>query len=46
MVRIHDYMIEPYAGAGIGAFWAKLSDSAGSDTAVAPGVNVLGGFQF
>lgn len=46
MVRYPGYMIEPYAGAGIGAFWAKLSDSAGSDTDVAPGLNVLGGFRF
>ncbi len=46
MVRYPGYMIEPYAGAGIGAFFAKLSDSAGSDNDVAPGVNLLAGIRF
>ncbi len=46
MVRFPGYMIEPYAGAGIGAFFAKLSDSAGSDNDVAPGANLLAGVRF
>ncbi len=46
MVRYPGYVVEPYAGAGIGAFWAKLSDSAGSDTDMAHGVNVLAGLRF
>ena len=44
--RFPGYYIEPYAGAGIGAFWARISDSAGSDNDVSPGVNALGGFRF
>ncbi len=44
--RFPGYSIEPYLGPGIGAFWAHLSDSAGSDNDIAPGVNALGGFRF
>ena len=40
------YYEEPYVGAGIGAFWARISDSTGSDNDVSPGVNALGGLRF
>ncbi|MEC4681353.1 MAG: outer membrane beta-barrel protein [Nitrospirota bacterium] len=44
--RFPGYSVEPYLGPGIGAFWAHLSDSAGSDNDIAPGVNALGGLRF
>jgi len=46
ILRVPGYHVEPYVGAGIGAFWAHLSDSAGSDNDIAPGVNALGGLRF
>jgi len=44
--RFPGYSVEPYLGTGIGVFWAHLSDSAGSDNDIAPGVNALGGLRF
>jgi len=46
MFRFPGYYVEPYVGAGIGAFWARLSDSSGKDSDVAPGVNGLVGSRF
>lgn len=46
MFRVPGYYVEPYAGAGIGAFWARLSDSTGSDNDIAPGANLLAGVRF
>ncbi len=46
MFRFPGYYIEPYVGAGIGGFWAKLSDSSGSDKDFSPGANILGGVRF
>ena len=46
MFRFPGYYVEPYAGIGIGAFWARLSDSTGSDNDIAPGANILGGVRF
>ena len=46
MFRVPGYYVEPYVGAGIGAFWARISDSTGSDNDVSPGVNALGGLRF
>jgi len=46
MFRFPGYYVEPYAGVGIGAFWAHLSDDTGADNDVAPGANILGGFRF
>jgi len=43
MFRVPGYYVEPYVGAGIGAFLARISDSTGSDNDVSPGVNALGG---
>jgi len=46
MFRFPGYYVEPYAGIGIGAFWARISDSTGSDNEIAPGANILGGLRF
>jgi len=46
MFRVPGYYVEPYVGAGIGAFWAHISDTTGSDNDVSPGVNALGGLRF
>jgi opacity protein-like surface antigen len=46
MLRVPVYVVEPYVGAGISVFFARLSDSGGSDNDIAPGVNALGGLQF
>lgn len=46
MFRVPGYYIEPYVGAGIGAFWGRLSDDAGTDHDIAPGLNALGGVRF
>ncbi len=46
MLRFPGYYIEPYAGIGIGAFWARISDSTGSDNDISPGANILGGVRF
>ena len=46
MFRVPGYYVEPYVGTGIGAFWAHISDSTGSDNDVSPGVNALGGLRF
>ncbi len=44
--RVPGYTVEPYVGAGIGLFFARLSDSDGADNDIAPGVNALGGLRF
>ena len=46
MLRLPGYHVEPYVGGGIGAFWARLSDSTGSDNDISPGVNALAGLRF
>ena len=46
MFRVPGYDVEPYVGAGMSVFVARLSDSDGSDNDIAPGVNALGGLQF
>ena len=46
MLRFPGYYVEPYIGGGIGAFWGRLSDDAGSDNDLSPGVNALGGLRF
>ncbi|MDH5427473.1 MAG: porin family protein [Nitrospirota bacterium] len=44
--RLPGYYVEPYIGPGIGLFVAKISDSTGSDTDMAPGANILAGVRF
>ena len=46
ILRFPGYYVEPYAGAGVGAFIGTLSGSSGSDTDLSPGVNALGGLRF
>ena len=46
MFRVPGYYVEPYVGAGIGAFWARISDPTGSDNDVSPVVNTLDGLRF
>lgn len=46
ILRFPGYYVEPYAGAGVGAFIGTLSSDAGSDTDLSPGVNALGGLRF
>ncbi|MGD9852007.1 MAG: outer membrane protein [Nitrospirales bacterium] len=46
ILRFPGYYVEPYAGAGVGAFIGTLSSSSGSDTDYSPGVNALGGLRF
>ena len=46
MFRFPGYYIEPYAGAGIGIFIARISDATGSETDAAPGANILAGSRF
>ncbi len=46
IVRYPGYYIEPYAGAGLGVFFAKISDSTGKDTDVSPGFNGIAGLRF
>ncbi len=46
LFRVPGYYVEPYAGGGIGPYWARLSDSTGKSSDVAPGFNGLGGVRF
>ena len=46
IVRYPGYYVEPYAGAGLGVFFAKISDSGGKDNDVSPGVNAIAGLRF
>jgi outer membrane protein W len=43
MFHVAGYYVEPYVGAGIGAFWDRISDSTGSDNDDSPVVNALDG---
>ncbi len=46
MVRYPGYYVEPYAGAGLGVFFAKISDTTGKDKDVSPGFNGIAGLRF
>ena len=46
ILRFPGYYVEPYAGAGVGAFIGTLSGDSGSATDFSPGVNALGGLRF
>jgi opacity protein-like surface antigen len=38
-------VFQPYAGVGVGVFFARLSDTSSSDTSISPGLNVQAGLR-
>lgn len=45
MYRYPGETLQPYAGVGLGVFFAQSSNSTGSDTSISPGLNVLAGLR-
>ncbi len=45
MYRYPGETFQPYAGVGLGVFFARGSDNTGSDTSISPGLNVLAGLR-
>jgi opacity protein-like surface antigen len=46
VVRYPGARFQPYAGAGVGVFWAQLKTPVDSDTDTAPGFNALAGLRY